>query len=178
MLRELDFVESDWAALFWALGGAASIFRHSVPRGLRAWLEKRRDQSQESVNETIGKKAAGVTAGIVIVLAVTSLAFVLVRQLFYAFPAWDLGSMPWWVAMIVIPEIISSSRRYGFSLARRHTTIHRQRDREQQSRGNLEPEWARNLDFRGYVHCARHLYKYISSCNGNRNIRSRLKLQQ
>lgn len=106
MLRELDFIESDWAALLWALGSTAAIFRHSAPRALRAWLEKRRDQSPGSVKESIGKKAAGVTAGIVIVLAVTSLAFVLVRQLFYAFPAWDLGSMPWWVAMIVIPEII------------------------------------------------------------------------
>jgi cytochrome bd-type quinol oxidase subunit 2 len=106
MLRELDFIESDWAALFWALGGAAAIFRHSVPRGLRAWLEKRREQSRGSAKESIGKRAAGVTAGIVLVLAVTSLALVLVRQLFYAFPAWDLGSMPWWVAMIVIPEII------------------------------------------------------------------------
>ena len=94
------------AALFWALGSAAAIFRHSVPRALRAWLEKRREQSEGSAKESIGKKAVGVTAGIVIVVAVTSLAFVLVRQLFYAFPAWDLGAMPWWVAMIVIPEMI------------------------------------------------------------------------
>jgi hypothetical protein len=106
MLRELDFIESDWAALFWALGSTGAIFRHSVPRAFRAWLEKRRDQSQGLPRESIGKKALGVTAGIVIVLGVTSLAFVLVRQLFYAFPAWDLGSMPWWVAMIVIPEMI------------------------------------------------------------------------
>lgn len=106
MLRELDFIESDWAALFWALGSTAAIFRHSVPRALRAWLEKRREQSQGLQKESVGKKAAGVLSGIVVVLAVTSLAFVLVRQLFYAFPAWDLGSMPWWVAMIVIPEIL------------------------------------------------------------------------
>jgi cytochrome bd-type quinol oxidase subunit 2 len=106
MLRELDFIESDWAALLWALGSTAVIFGHSLPRAFRAWLEKRREQNQGSRKESIGKKAAGVTAGIVIVLAVTSLAFALVRQLFYAFPAWDLGSMPWWVAMIVIPEII------------------------------------------------------------------------
>jgi cytochrome bd-type quinol oxidase subunit 2 len=105
MLRELDFIESDWAALFWALGSTAAIFRHSVPRAFRAWLEKRHGQTQGLRKESIGKKAAGVTAGIVIVLAVTSFAFALVRQLFYAFPAWDLGSMPWWVAMIVIPEI-------------------------------------------------------------------------
>jgi small-conductance mechanosensitive channel len=106
MLRELDFIESDWAAMLWALGSAGAIFRPSIPRSLRACLEKRSDQSQGAAKESIGKKAAGVTAGIVIVLAMTSLAFVLVRQLFYAFPAWDLGSMPWWVAMIVIPEIV------------------------------------------------------------------------
>ena len=27
MLRELDFVEGDWAALFWALGSATAVFR-------------------------------------------------------------------------------------------------------------------------------------------------------
>jgi hypothetical protein len=28
MLREMDFVESDWAALFWALGSATALFKH------------------------------------------------------------------------------------------------------------------------------------------------------
>jgi hypothetical protein len=28
MLREMDFVEGDWAALFWALGSATALFRH------------------------------------------------------------------------------------------------------------------------------------------------------
>ena len=28
MLREMDFVESDWAALFWAFGSAIALFRH------------------------------------------------------------------------------------------------------------------------------------------------------
>jgi amino acid permease len=28
MLREMDFVEGDWAALFWALGSAIALFRH------------------------------------------------------------------------------------------------------------------------------------------------------
>ena len=32
MLRELDFIESDWAALLWALGSTTAIFRHGVPR--------------------------------------------------------------------------------------------------------------------------------------------------
>lgn len=28
MLREMDFVEGDWSALFWALGSAIALFRH------------------------------------------------------------------------------------------------------------------------------------------------------
>jgi hypothetical protein len=28
MLREMDFVENDWAALFWALGSATALFKH------------------------------------------------------------------------------------------------------------------------------------------------------
>jgi hypothetical protein len=39
MLRELDFIESDWAALLWALGSTTAISRHGVPRGLKAWFE-------------------------------------------------------------------------------------------------------------------------------------------
>lgn len=96
MLRELDVIEGDWAALSWALGCTTALFRHSVPRGLRAWLGKRLD----------GKQAVGAISGIVIAVAVTGSAFALVRKLFYLFPAWDLGPIPWWVAMIGIPEVI------------------------------------------------------------------------
>jgi hypothetical protein len=39
MLRELDFIESGWAALFWALGSTTAIYRYSS-RGLRAWFRK------------------------------------------------------------------------------------------------------------------------------------------
>jgi hypothetical protein len=34
MLREMDFVESDWTALLWALGSTTSLSRHSVSRQL------------------------------------------------------------------------------------------------------------------------------------------------
>ena len=33
-------------------------------------------------------------------------AFGFVDLLFHLFPKWDLGPMPWWMAVIVIPEII------------------------------------------------------------------------
>src|SRR5712691_10037566 len=35
MLREMDFVESDGTALFWALGSATALCRHSISQRLR-----------------------------------------------------------------------------------------------------------------------------------------------
>ena len=106
MLRELDFIVSDWAALFWALGSTTAIFRHSVPRGLRSWLGPRFDQKEGLMKESMGKKTVGVISGIVIALAVAGCAYGTVWLLFYLFPAWDLGPVPWWLPMIVLPEII------------------------------------------------------------------------
>lgn len=54
----------------------------------------------------MGKKAAGVGAGIGIALGVCVCAWGLVWLMFYLFPKWDLGPMPWWVGMVVIPETI------------------------------------------------------------------------
>jgi hypothetical protein len=106
MLRELDFIESDWSALFWAIGSATAIFRHSVPRGLKAWLVKCLDQKEGLGSESTGKKAVGLISGIVIAVAVAGCAFGLVSLIFYLFPAWDFGPVPWWVGMMVIPEMI------------------------------------------------------------------------
>ena len=36
ILHELEYVDGDWAALWWALGGATAVFRRAVPRYLRA----------------------------------------------------------------------------------------------------------------------------------------------
>jgi hypothetical protein len=106
MLAELDHIESDWAALLWALGSTTAIFRHSVAQGSIAWLKKYFATREGFMEESFGKKAAGVILGIGLALAVTAAAFGLVWLLFYYFPAWDLGPMPWWVAVIVIPELI------------------------------------------------------------------------
>ena len=39
MLRELDFIESDWAAFFWALGCTGAISREWL-RGWATWLQR------------------------------------------------------------------------------------------------------------------------------------------
>jgi hypothetical protein len=107
MLRELDFIESDWAALLWALGSTTAIFRHCLPRGLKAWFGKLFVQQGELKN--IGKQAAGVVSGAVIAVGILAVsAFGLVRLSLFLFPTWDVGRVPWaqWLAVIAIPETI------------------------------------------------------------------------
>lgn len=108
MLRELDFIESDLAALWWAVGGTTAIFRYSVPREARAWAERQLNREKELMTQTIGQRAAGVVSGVVMAVAVLACAIGLVRLFFLLFPAWDFERMPWaeWLAVIVIPETI------------------------------------------------------------------------
>ena len=107
MLGELDYIESDWAALFWALGSAGAIFRHSVPRGFRAWFGKRLHR-EEGLMLNIRKNAAGALSGVVLAVGVLVGAFGLVRLLFVLFPVADLKRVQWaeLLAVIVVPETI------------------------------------------------------------------------
>jgi len=75
MLRELDFVESDWAALFWALGCTGAITRECL-RGWGTWLLKQcadllgiQPNKEENKMNSTGKKTLGVLAGVGITLA-------------------------------------------------------------------------------------------------------------
>ena len=52
MLRELDYIDGDWAALFWALGSTTAIFR----RWGWKWLIGKIRQSEEKKMENLGKK--------------------------------------------------------------------------------------------------------------------------
>jgi hypothetical protein len=105
MLRELDFIESDWAALFWALGSTTAIFRR-VGRGLMAMLGRRPVKKEELKMKDVGEKAAGIASGVLIALGVVMCAFGLLWLWFHFFPVPGIGPVPWWVAVIVIPESI------------------------------------------------------------------------
>ena len=64
MLRELDFIEEDWAALFWAFGSTAALCRHSV-------ISQLRTLGHRNFNETfqikrIAKKTTGIVTGVVV----------------------------------------------------------------------------------------------------------------
>jgi hypothetical protein len=106
MLREMDFIENDWAALFWALGSTTAIFRHSG-RGFRKWFGKGTSREEARMNN-IGKKTVGVVAGIVLSGILVVCAFGLLYLTARLFPGLGLEHVEWthWLTLIAIPEMI------------------------------------------------------------------------
>jgi hypothetical protein len=106
MLRELDFIENDWAALFWALGSMTAIFRHSG-RAFGKWFGKGSSREEERMNN-IGEKTVGVVVGIVLSGILVVCAFGLLYLTSRLFPGLDLEHVEWthWLTVIVIPETI------------------------------------------------------------------------
>jgi hypothetical protein len=104
MLRELDFIEGEWAALFWALGSAAAIVRHAV-WGWR-WM-KRKTKEGSKMNEN-GKKALGVGIGLFSSLMLVGCAFAMLRLAAALFPGLGIEHLEWThvLAVIVVPEAI------------------------------------------------------------------------
>jgi len=109
MLGELDFVENDWIALLWALGGTTALIRHSVQRELRKALEKRLEPDGRVTLKNLGKKIAGMLSGIVIASGVLTITVVTCVQLLpRVFPQSQLMHQPFveWLTFIGMPETI------------------------------------------------------------------------
>jgi hypothetical protein len=106
MLRELDFIESDWVAFFWALGSTTAIFKHSV-RGWKAWFGRESSHKEEAMNN-VGKKAVGIASGVGIAGMLVVCAFGLLLLANYLLPGLGLDRLEWthWLTVIVIPELI------------------------------------------------------------------------
>lgn len=107
MLRELDFIESDWAAVLWALGSTAAICRHSA----REWRTRilRRGREEERTMKETAMKVVGVLAGVFIALGVLGVgAFGVHGVVFRIFPALAHGSLPWpvWIASLVVEALL------------------------------------------------------------------------
>src|SRR5262249_46451209 len=93
MLRELDVIESDRAALSWALGAAAALFRYSVRRALIPMI----------------KQGGGMASGLCLGGAVFLIsAGGLLRVVSVVWPVWPLRSIvsAELLTAIVIPEIL------------------------------------------------------------------------
>jgi hypothetical protein len=105
MLRELDFIESDWAALLWAIGSMASISRH----WLRVWRVWMRGREEEPTMKDTAMKVAGVLLGVLIAVAVMAAgAFGVHGVLFRFFPALEHQGVPWpvWVIALVLEALL------------------------------------------------------------------------
>jgi hypothetical protein len=87
MLRELDYIDGEWTALFWALGCTTAIFRQcfrewslSLGRAIGNLLRIRSIQEGNTMNST-GKKTLGVLSGVGIALVLGVGAFFLSHPL-------------------------------------------------------------------------------------------------
>jgi hypothetical protein len=101
MLRELDFIEGEWAALFWGLGSSMAILRHAAS-GWRGWFRSK--SNQEAGMNSTGKKALGVGLGILSGLALVGCAFAVLRIAGVMFPGLEHSPWAYWLGVLIIPE--------------------------------------------------------------------------
>lgn len=106
MLRELDFVESDWAAFAWAIGSTVALHRYSAPQQIRRQLEKF-GRGKESILKTISQKAAGLLTGVLVAgafLAICVIGLVRLHPSLFAGPFSAQAMLIEWLILLVIPE--------------------------------------------------------------------------
>ncbi len=107
MLRELDFIESDWAALRWALGSTAAICRHSA-REWKTWF-KGRDREEETTMKDTAIKVVGVLLGVCIAVGVMAVGALGVHGvIFRIFPGLAHGAVPWpvWIVSLLVEALL------------------------------------------------------------------------
>jgi hypothetical protein len=103
MLRELDFVHGDWAALFWAMGSAGAVLKHAASVFLLR--SKYKSKEEQGMNQT-GKKALGVGLGILSALMLAGCAFAVLRIAGILYPALEHSPIAYWIGVLIIPETI------------------------------------------------------------------------
>jgi hypothetical protein len=101
-LRELDFVESDWTALFWALGSTTALCRHAASLQLRIRFG-RHALSLKRMATRIPAMLSGVAAGGA-VLAVCLLALTNLMHASWFDPAH--GKLADRLLFVAVPEAV------------------------------------------------------------------------
>jgi len=107
MLRELDFIDSDWASLWWALGGTTAVLKHSLSIAARSWVRNQIDHRGKWSLKNVGKKVARLASGVAISAALLAVSIVGVARLLSAvLSARTLEHLHWlgWLPILVIPE--------------------------------------------------------------------------
>jgi hypothetical protein len=101
MLQELEFIEGDWEALFWALGSTTAIFRHS---GGRIWVWVARHFGyEEGRMSDFQKRAVGVVSGVGIAAGVTICFVVLVHGSAQVF---GFSDAPWMMKFALLMAMV------------------------------------------------------------------------
>jgi hypothetical protein len=90
MLQELEFIEGDWEALFWALGSTTAIFKHFGGR-IGIWFGRQFGYEEGRMND-FQKRAVGVVSGIGIAAGVTICFMVLTHGSAHVF---GFDESPW-----------------------------------------------------------------------------------
>jgi hypothetical protein len=109
MLRELDFIESDWAALRWALGGATALLKSSFRAQLRSWLHVYLAESHAPDLKNISRRAATVLSGVIIAGSILTISVYGISRLISALsPQWQSGHalLAGWLPVLVVPEAV------------------------------------------------------------------------
>ena len=109
MLREMDFIATDWGAWRWALGSTTAIFRYSILEGLRTWADGHSVRSREALIRAIGRSAGGLALAVVFCTGVLGACiFALTRVSPLLFPEWHIARLQWaqWMSVLGMPEVI------------------------------------------------------------------------
>ena len=104
MLREMDFVESDGTALFWALGSATALCRHSISQRLRMGF----DGCREALSlKDMARRTPAILSGIAVAAVVLTLCILALSSLIHA--SWfepTQGRLAERLLVVVVPEAV------------------------------------------------------------------------
>lgn len=106
MLRELDSIEGDWAAFWWAFGSIVAICRHAG----REWgrnLARKLTNQEERTMDNFGKKTGWLFAGMGAALVAGIAAALAFHLAMYFYPPLRPSGPPWlpWLVLISIPQV-------------------------------------------------------------------------
>jgi hypothetical protein len=105
MIREMDYVDDDWAALLWALGSAVALCRHSLVERFRNRRERRAHEvlARQRPAHLIASVLSGVAAAMM-VLAISMLTLTTLQRTSWFEPSQpELGRL---LFALVIPDAV------------------------------------------------------------------------
>lgn len=105
MLREMEYVDDDWAAVLWALGSTTAVCRHSLIEYLRDW--RARSARQGLPRPRRAHLIASVLSGVAVAVMVLMISMLTLRTLQRT--SWFEPSQPRLVRLlfaVVIPDAL------------------------------------------------------------------------